>query len=174
MIHNEKPAQKGCVCPRLNYDQWEGRHISFDKKRFLSRTIPLAFHLPVGLKDEIDAIREKAEKLHLEPSLPPMLLQRDLGLFKGELLWGIDTDIGEQESSLLSGKYLTTVHRGPYVHLGKAVKAFIKKIRRELGIKPEEVLYWYANCPQCWHEQEGPVTILMGRIGNAEVASESP
>ena len=172
MTENETPEKKACLCPKLDYDKWENRHVSFDKKRFLSRRIPLAFHLPVGLKDDIEALYEKAEKLRLNLSTPPMLLQRDLGLFKGELLLGIENNIGERESTLISGKFQTTIYRGPYAHLGKAVKGFIKKIREDLGVKPEEVLYWYANCPKCWQEQEGPVTILLARIGNPEVTSE--
>ncbi len=158
--------EKSCLCPEIDPAEWEGRHVSFDQKRFLHRSIPLAFHLPIGLGEEVQKLQEKARKLDLALSRPHMMLQRNTGLFKGQLLFAIETDIGPEESTLLTGKYLAKVCRAPHEELGRKAKAFTRTIEKEQGIKPGELIYWYVNCPRCWSRHDGPVTILLARIGN--------
>lgn len=103
-----------------------------------------------------------------------MLLQRARGLFKGELLLGIDQDIGRDECEHLTGKYLASLHRGPYERLGRARKTLLAAIARDMGVTPGEVLLWYVNCPACWKADGGPATVLLARIGNPELPSEPP
>ncbi len=158
-----------CLCPKLTFEAWEGREVSFDKRPFLTRRIPLFFRVPVGLGDEIRAVQAKARALKLDPAMSPMLFQRDRGIFRGELLWAIDGEVRLPEIALVSGKYRAAIHRGSYTQLGRAARKHVRRLRDELGIKPHEVFFWYANCPQCWDEQGGPVTIILARIGNPAV-----
>lgn len=167
--HDIVPAAPGCHCPDIDVGQWDDRHISFDQEAFLARPIPQAFHLPVGLADDWRSLLEKADKLNLTLSRPPMLIWRDLGLFKGQLLLGIDADVGPDEAVLLTGKYLTRVYRGPHDRLNRERKQFGRDIAKDLGVRPGEMLCWFANCPRCWTGKGGPATILMARIGNPDV-----
>jgi hypothetical protein len=160
-----------CLCPKLTLDDWNGREVSYDMKPFLSRRIPLFFRVPIGLGDEIRALHAKAAALKLDPALPPMVLQRDRGIFRGQLLWALGGEVLLPEITLVSGKYRAEVHRGSYTQLGRAARTHVRRLRDELGIKPDEVFFWYANCPQCWSEQGGPGTIILARIGNPEVAA---
>jgi hypothetical protein len=160
-----------CLCPKLTIEEWEGREVSYDKKPFLSRRIPLFFRIPVGLGDEIRAIQARAAAMKLDPTLPSMVLQRDRGIFRGELLWAIGGEVLLPEITLISGRYRAGVHRGSYTQLGRAARKHVRHLREELGLKPAEVFFWYANCPQCWGEHGGPGTIILARVGNPEVAT---
>ncbi|UCF33755.1 MAG: hypothetical protein JSV78_00290, partial [Phycisphaerales bacterium] len=159
-----------CLCPKLTFEAWEGREVSFDGKPFLTRRIPLFFRLPVGLGEEIEAVQAKGAALSLDPAMPPMVLQRDRGIFRGELLWAIGGEVKLPEITLVSGKYRASVHRGSYTQLGRAARKHLRRLRHELGIRPDELFFWYANCPKCWDEPGGPVTIILARIGNPEAA----
>ena len=163
----EKSPRTACRCSPLTVSVWEDTTVVFNEKPFLTRRIPLFLRLPIGLRDEITALERKAAALKLDLAIPHMILQRDRGVFRGELLLGLGQETGLPETTHLAGSYRTAVHRGSHTQLGRAARGFLRRLRRELGIKPCEVFFWYANCPACWSEAGGPLTIILGRIGSA-------
>jgi hypothetical protein len=169
MIRENAPPPVACSCPPLVLEEWEGRRVVFQDAPFLVRRVPRVLGLSVGLEEEIAALRLQAEKLALPPGLPPMLLERDRGFFKGELLLALGIDRGPENIVRLDGTYLATVCRLPHEALGAARARFIGQIRKERGVTPNEVFYWYTDCPRCRPAHGGPITIVLARIGMPEL-----
>jgi len=165
---DDSDATPACRCPALSYDEWEGRRVMFRQKPFLTRRVPRALGVSIGIGEEIDALQLQAEKLGLPLGEPPMVLERDRGFFKGELLLALGTDTGPENIVHLDGAYLATVHRGPHEELGAARARFVEMIGKERGVTPNEIFYWYADCPRCREAHGGPVTIILAKIGMPE------
>jgi len=165
--------QKTCPCPELDLRKWEDSTISFQQKPFLSRTIPRFLWVPIGLREEIDALYAQAFSMRLKLSTPTMLLEREGGAFRGQILLGVSEEGDFPGKVLLSGLYRTTVHLGSPLRLGSARRVFLSRIKRELGIVPTETFYWYVNCPECWQKTGGPATIVLARIGAPTLESSS-
>lgn len=161
-------ATPACGCPVLDGEEWEGRRVMFRQKPFLTRSVPRALGVSIGIEEEIGALRLQAEKLGLPLGEPPMVLERDRGFFKGELLLALGTDTGPENIACIDGAYLAAVHRGPHEGLGAARARFVETIGKERGVTPREVFYWYTDCPRCREAHGGPVTIILAKIGMPE------
>jgi hypothetical protein len=169
MMHDDNPpTPPACRCTTLNYEEWEGRRVMFQDKPFLTRRITRVLGISVGVEEEIEALRRQAEKLALAPGTPPMLLERDRGFFKSELFLALGTDRGPENIVCLNGAYLARVCRGPHEALGAACARFVAAIGKERGVTPNEIFYWYVDCPRCRPAHGGAVTIILARIGMPE------
>ncbi|HNR97741.1 MAG TPA: hypothetical protein PKX48_04555 [Planctomycetota bacterium] len=165
---HHRDATPPCRCPALSYDEWEGRRVMFTQKPFLTRRVPRAFGVSIGVEEEIGALRRLALALDLPLGEPPMVLERVRGFFRGELLLALGTDTGPENIARLDGAYLAAVHRGPHETLGAARARFVAAIGGERGVTPREIFYWYTDCPRCRDARGGPVTIILARIGASE------
>lgn len=168
-------SEKSCPCPPFDREAWEGREVAWRARPFFRQRMALVFGVPVEIqgyiRSTLAAIRH--EGLHLAD--PYTVVERDRNPFQGDLLVAVEDPGRDVESVVrISGRFLAHVHIGSYSQLGRARKALVERIRLERGVKPAEVLYWYANCSACWDAAGGPATVILARIGAPPPEAEDP
>ncbi len=166
VLSPQNPKKKTCPCPDVNLEDWRDNTLVFRLKPFLVRTIPRFLWIPIALREEIVAIYARAAALRLKLAAPAMVLEQEGGLFRGRILLAINEEAGFPDRLLLTGLYRTAVHRGSAVRLGVTRRRLVTRLKRELGVTPGEIYYWYVNCPKCWHTSGGQAVVILARVGS--------
>jgi len=145
------PETQAC-CPKLDVEKWDKKTISWDKKLFITESIPTFFHMPlVTMIDQktkkMGALAEKANA-NIPDIEDALLLFHDSSSFRSEIYYAVSKKVDGAHNTTLSGTFVARVFDGPY----DATPKFIKKMDKHLsedGKKAKEYYVHYAYCPKC-------------------------
>ena len=152
-------------CPDIDISKWNDKETKWSNKTFYSMPLFLFFHMPLNFKSAIMKGFKQIEEKGYEKSDPMMLLEKENGLFTGELLFAIKTPKkADPKLRKVSGTFLSKSLKGEYKDAGKLTKELIKAATGKAGIIPKDYYYWYANCPGCAKTQGGAKIIAFARL----------
>jgi hypothetical protein len=136
----------GC-CPRFNPNGWDGRDLHFSDKPFVRATTLSAMHIPLNMGRVFARVGEHMQEAGALDADNMIVLSRDLGPWNSEHLFSADKDVPGEETTALSGDFVTRVFEGPYRETEKWYGE-MKTLAAGKG-EPGEVYFFYTTCPKC-------------------------
>ena len=76
------------------------------------------------------------------------MLSRDLSPWKAEHLFASNFDVPDEDTTTLTGHFVTKVFEGPYSD-AKTWYGEMEEMVRARGSEPERVYFYYTSCPKC-------------------------
>jgi hypothetical protein len=146
-----KRSEQEC-CPTFDAKKWEGKTHQWDRKKFISETVPTLFHIPlppmIGNRvTKMMKLAEDAKKLE-ESREDILLLFMDPHAFKSDLYLSVIDTVPNAENTTLSGTFISKVFDGPF----NAVPKFIKEMNAYLAHREQKAKKYYVHyafCPKC-------------------------
>ena len=145
-------AQNQACCPEFDVEKWDKKTFTWDKKLFITESIPTFFHMPlVTMIDQktkkMGALAEKANA-NIPDIADALLLFHDSSAFKSEIYYAVTKKVQGAHNTALSGTFEAGVFDGPY----DAIPKYIRKMDKHLsenGKKAKDYYVHYAYCPKC-------------------------
>lgn len=137
----------GC-CPRFNPEGWDGQELHFRDKPFVRATTKSAMHLPLDMGKVFARVHTRLRQAGAYDPDDFIVLSRDLSPWRSEHLFAASGPVPEEETTTLTGDYITRVFEGPYRN-AKGWHSEMAALARERGATAEEVYFFYTTCPRC-------------------------
>jgi hypothetical protein len=77
-----------------------------------------------------------------------IVLSRDLSPWKAEHLFATDKNVPDEDTTSLSGDFVTKVFEGPYRE-AKSWYSEMENVVRSRGKDPARIYFYYTTCPKC-------------------------
>jgi effector-binding domain-containing protein len=146
-IYDGSDNPTGC-CPRFKEDGWDRQTLHFEDKRFVrANTISVA-HVPLNMGKVFARVFEHIDAAGADSPSQTLVMSRDLSGFSAEHLFAVTRDVPDEDMTMLSGDYLTSVFEGPYSEAATWHDQ-MKNLARARGHVPGEVWFFYTTCPKC-------------------------
>lgn len=137
-----------CSCPRIDDSAWQDREHDWGGKSFYRRRTPMFMHVPFRIGKDIAAAADDAARRGHDLSRPLMVLSRD-GLFRGEVLLGIEKPIADSDVIILPPtRVYSRIYEGKWRDIAKPTRELIKYLKGQ-GKIVQAVYYWYITCSVC-------------------------
>ena len=157
--------EEECGCPNIDLKKWENKEVVWKNKVFYSQPLYLLLHIPLNMKSAITKGFAALTKKGYEMPEPGMMLEKENGLFTGEILFNIKKGKNtDKQVKTISGKFLAKTIKGEYKDAGKVVRAVIEAANKKKSNIPDEVYCWFTNCPGCAKKQGGVKIIAFARL----------
>lgn len=155
---------KQCGCPEIIDSDWDLAEHTWGEKNFYSLSLPMLFHIPIGIGRRIERAMAKTQDKQYKLSDPPMVMSKD-GLFSGAVMIGIERpEVEDPRVISLSGAELVSkIHTGPWKELNKGVSELLSFLRSKKGTHPAAIYFWYVTCPEC-AEGETHKTVIFAQL----------
>ena len=142
---------QGC-CPEFDVEKWDKKTFTWDKKLFITESIPTFFHMPlVTMIDQktkkMGALAEKANA-NIPDIADALLLFHDSSSFRSEIYYAVSKKVDGAHNTTLSGTFVAGVFDGPYDAIPKYIKKMDKYLS-ENGKKSKDYYVHHAYCPKC-------------------------
>ncbi len=103
----------GC-CPRFNPEGWDGQDLHFRDKTFVRATTTSAIHVPLNMGKVFARVHEHLREAGAYDPDNFIVLSRDLSPWQAEHLFAVSRPVPQEETTSLTGDYVTRVFEGPY------------------------------------------------------------
>jgi len=137
----------GC-CPRFNPEGWDGQELHFDDKIFLRAETKSVMHIPVNMGKVFSRVQAHLEEADAIDPDDCIVLSRDTSPWQSEHLFAIPHPVDGEETTTLSGDFITRVFEGPYREAREWLEE-MQDLVRARGAQPGEVWFFYTTCPKC-------------------------
>ncbi len=136
----------GC-CPKFNPDGWDGQDLHFRDKKFVRAETRSAMHIPLNMGKVFERVGNRMLDADAWDNDNMIILTRDLSAWKAEHLFSTDKNVPDEETTTLSGDFVTKVFEGPYREAAQWYEE-MKDLAGEKG-EPGDVYFFYTTCPKC-------------------------
>jgi len=142
----KKEAETGC-CKKFDPKKFEGKTVTWKKKRFVKDHVTSFFHIPLNFASVIKRNTEKIDKVMAFPK-DPVWMSDEKSLWGSDIYFEVSKHVPDAENVLLSGTFMTKVFEGAY----KNIKIWMKEMEsyvKEKGKTPKHYYFFYTTCPKC-------------------------
>jgi len=152
---------KKCGCPEIVDSDWDLTEHVWEEKAFYVLSLPMFFHIPIGMGRRIERALAETQDKHYKLSEPPMVMSKD-GIFSGAVMVGIqEPEVTDPRVVSLTGaEIVSKIHTGPWRGLNKSVSELLSFIRSKKGTHPAAIYFWYVTCSECAEEETHKTVIL--------------
>jgi hypothetical protein len=155
---------KKCGCPEIIDSEWDLAEHAWGDKSFYSLSLPMFFHIPIGMGRRIEKAMAKAAEKDYKLSDPPMVMSKD-GIFSGAVMVGIEkpevTD--PKVIHMADAEVVSKIHLGPWKELNRSVSELLSFLRSKKGTHPAFIYFWYVTCPEC-ADEEAQKTVIFAQL----------
>jgi len=174
-VHEKAPAAQSkmqekvkqpCCCSNVDLGQWHMKEMMWSGKPFYVVKYWTFFRIPLGMPAVMKKGMETAANKYFT-SKPEFWLSKDMGLFGAKMLFAVketEARTGDPAIERLSGRFVTRGFKGPYKDIGNFIRVFSEQVMQKYGRKPDELYFWYTNCPRCAKEHGGTKTVMFARV----------
>lgn len=154
-----------CGCIVLNKDEWDNKKFMWDKKYFFIQNHFVFLHFPINISEKIREAMTKIKSKGYTLSKPTMILDKEIGLFTGELMVEINNPSTQApDIKVLKNKTVyTSFFEGEFKDLISAISILKKYVMTKENKIPVNIYLWYASCPKCW-DKRGKITIIFAEV----------
>ncbi len=145
--YDDNDNTTGC-CPRFNPEGWDGQDLHFRDKAFVRATTKSAMHVPLNMGNVFARVHRHLQEAGAYDPDDFVVLSRDLSPWQREHLFAVSRPVPQEETTHLTGDYITRVFEGPYCE-AKHWHAEMAALARDRGATAEEVYFFYTTCPRC-------------------------
>jgi hypothetical protein len=145
--YDDSDNTTGC-CPRFNPEGWDGQDLHFRDKAFVRATTKSAMHVPLNMGNVFARVHRHLQDAGAYDPDDFVVLSRDLSPWQSEHLFAVSRPVPQEETTRLTGDYVTRVFEGPYRE-AKHWHAEMAALVRDKGATAEEVYFFYTTCPRC-------------------------
>ena len=165
---NEQTQNQEC-CPEFNPEKWDDKTIVWDKRKFVTDSMPALFHIPypplIGKKITRMWKAIEASGSAETDKTDTLVLFHDPSAFRSDILISVEKEVPDEKNISLSGTFISRTFDGGY----NSVPVFIKIMDNylaEKGHKAKDYYVHYAYCPKCAKKFGHNYMILFAELGN--------
>jgi hypothetical protein len=107
-----------------------------------------AMHLPLNMGKVFNRVHSHIEAAGGYDPDNTIVLSRDLSPWKAEHLFATDKNVPDEDTTSLSGDFVTKVFEGPYRE-AKSWYSEMENVVRSRGKDPKRIYFYYTTCPKC-------------------------
>lgn len=137
----------GC-CAQFNPAGWDKVRLHFEDKPFLRATTRAAMHIPLDMGRVFARVLARIDAAGADDADNHIVLSRSLSAWSDEHLFAISAPVPGEETTTLSGDFVTRLFEGPYRDIGKW-HTYMEQVSKDAGGTGKEVYFFYTTCPKC-------------------------
>jgi len=137
----------GC-CPRFDPAGWDGQHIQLRDLPVVRAETHGVMHVPLDMGKVFGRVMEHIRQAGAEDTERFVVLSRDLSALKAEHLFAVTGPVPGEETTALTGDFVTKVFEGPYRDARRWHAEMLRLVRAR-GHEPGKVWFFYTTCPRC-------------------------
>ncbi|WP_413872919.1 hydrolase [Albidovulum sp.] len=145
--YDDSDNTTGC-CPRFNPEGWDGQDLHFRDEAFVRATTKSAMHVPLNMGNVFVRVHRHLQDAGADDPDDFVVLSRDLSPWQSEHLFAVSRPVPQEETTRLTGDYVTRVFEGPYRD-ARHWHAEMATLARDRGATADEVDFFYTTCPRC-------------------------
>lgn len=157
----KKEAETGC-CKLIDPKKWNGKTITWKKKRFVKNHIVSFFHIPLNFGSVVSSTTKKIDEEKAFPK-DPVWISDEKSLWGSDIYFEVTKHIPDAENVFLSGTFMTKVFEGPF----KNMKSWIKEMEEYVKSKkkePKNYYFFYTVCPKCAKKYDKNYVVIFAEI----------
>lgn len=150
---NELPRYDGSVnttgcCPRFNPDGWDGQELHFRDKLFVRATTHSLAHVPVDMGRVFSRVQQHIDAAAAMKNDRFLVLSHEDSAWKATHYFAVDKDVPGEETTTLSGDFITRVFEGPYSETSRWAGELEQAVR-DRGKVAGDLYFFFTTCPKC-------------------------
>ncbi|MBU0906967.1 MAG: hypothetical protein KKE05_02305 [Nanoarchaeota archaeon] len=156
-----KEAETGC-CKKIDPKKWEGKTITWKKKRFIKDHVTSFFHIPINFGPVVKRTMAKIDSSKAFPK-DPVWISDEKSLWGSDVYFEVTEHVPNAENVFLSGTFMTKVFEGPYQNIKiwmKEMEAYVKSKSKV----PKNYYFFYTTCPKCAKQYGKNYVIIFAEI----------
>lgn len=160
----DKKTNSDICCPELNREDWDGKKLFWEDKRFVKGKVRTFFFIPFGFGRTMRKI-SKAMEVSGAKSGDWMCLADHTSNLNMDIYVDVDKPVEGLSNVLFNGEYYSRVYEGPYRDTKKWTDDFETDAKAK-GLDVEKQYVWYNYCPKCAKKYGNNYITILGKLNS--------